>query len=634
MDNAVCPHPLGMHRIALWALFFMPILAPPVTADEVPRQSDYEISYISEWEWYSNELIPPGTFDRRTPEAIRDLPYTYSARSGPTQFTLRRILHLPASTQPYALKITYLASSYRVFLNGDEVLSTGSVEPPYRPRYQPTEVFFTSDGDPTEIVIHGANDHHRRVRLAPIQLGRGRRIEAETTRRVIRDSILFGSLLLLSLYHILLFTLYQKERSVLFFAIIAGISALRVGVTTERILVRIWPEMPGELMMKIGFAPVFLLLPLFILYIAELGLFSYVGSLRKPAKWFGIASSLLIIATPVSVYDAIFQFGLPVIVFGAIYVLIQVLRADTKPKGRSTDGSDNTDNEILHKTDTPGDTGGGIGGGTGGARESREASLVLFFGASVVTVAAILDYLREIDRIQTPELLSLGILVFLLLQAYFLAHRLQQSAQRSDLLAATVRALNTDLEHRISVRTKELAEANQQLQILSRTDVLTGLANRRFFNDTFERGWKHALREQRSIAVVLLDVDRFKLYNDQYGHIEGDRCLQAIAGVIGGATRRDTDLAARYGGEEFVVLMPGADVRAAHEIAEKIRAGIERLAIAHSSSPEGDIVTASLGYAAIVPTREDSPQSLLTVADGHLYTAKRNGRNRIYPPGS
>lgn len=546
-----------------------------------------------QWEWYPGVLAAPDTIDSLRPEETIRLPYTYRAKDGPSQFTLRRVFHLPYADRAYAIKINYLAAAYRVYVNGVEVVATGAVEAPLRSQYLPTETYLTVTGGATEVIVHGANDHHRRVRLSSIEIAPGQLIANRTIRGVIKDAILFGSLLLLAVYHLVLFFQSRREGSAIVFAAIAGITALRVGITTERILVRIWPAMPGELMMKIGYAPVFLLLPLFILYIEKLDLFPSISRLRIPAVAAAVGSTLLVAIAPVSVYDAVFQYGLPLIVLAAVYVIVQIIRFQTD--------------------------------------ENRNATLVLLFGTGIVLVGGILDYFREIDRIQTPELLSVSILFFLLLQAYFLAHRFHRAYLRADNLAGEIQVLNQDLERRIAERTNELAVANTRLEELSRTDVLTGLANRRFFNEAIQREWAHATRDRRPLAIIMLDIDRFKRYNDRYGHIEGDRCLQHVGLVLASMAQRSTDLAARFGGEEFVMLLPNTSEEAAAALAEEVRLRIFKLGIEHDDSPESDVVTASLGYASIVPEPTNSYQALLTTVDDYLYAAKRNGRNRVAP---
>jgi diguanylate cyclase (GGDEF)-like protein/PAS domain S-box-containing protein len=180
----------------------------------------------------------------------------------------------------------------------------------------------------------------------------------------------------------------------------------------------------------------------------------------------------------------------------------------------------------------------------------------------------------------------------------------------------------------------KLENALQRMEQMAATDELTGLANRRHFDDVAETEWRRCGRERRPLSVLLLDADHFKLFNDRYGHLAGDECLRAIASRLAAATRRPGDLAARFGGEEFLLLMPQADRAGSLNVAERVRKLVLDLAIAHEGSPVTGIVTVSIGVATAWP---GDPQSggpknistLLTAADAALYQAKSGGRNRV-----
>ena len=184
------------------------------------------------------------------------------------------------------------------------------------------------------------------------------------------------------------------------------------------------------------------------------------------------------------------------------------------------------------------------------------------------------------------------------------------------------------MERLVEEKTEELQTANDRLSRLSFLDALTGLANRRRFDEARDVEWRRAHRFGTSLALVMADVDGFKGYNDALGHPAGDRCLSAIAGVFLGSTRRAGDLAARYGGEEFAVLLPGTDKPEALALAEAIRRGVEALAIEHPASPTGPTVTISLGVSACFPSQGKPIGSLVADADAALYRAKDEGRNR------
>lgn len=188
---------------------------------------------------------------------------------------------------------------------------------------------------------------------------------------------------------------------------------------------------------------------------------------------------------------------------------------------------------------------------------------------------------------------------------------------------------HAEMEKLVAEKTEALRLANEHLSRLSFVDALTGLSNRRRMDETLETEWRRAERAGSSLAVVMADIDAFKAYNDTLGHPEGDKCLVKVAEVIRQAVGRAGDLAARYGGEEFVILMPGAEIAAAKEFAERLRQACEACAIPHPASPAGKVVTISLGVAACRPDAQGSAAELMALADAALYRAKQEGRNRV-----
>jgi diguanylate cyclase (GGDEF)-like protein len=214
-------------------------------------------------------------------------------------------------------------------------------------------------------------------------------------------------------------------------------------------------------------------------------------------------------------------------------------------------------------------------------------------------------------------------------RAVFTAERLDGVMLIAGQLAVSLdnALLYASLERKVTERTQALAEANARLETLSVTDVLTGLPNRRKLMETLAGEWARAERTRQPIAVAMIDVDQFKLYNDHYGHLAGDQCLRVIGAVLHENVRA-TDLAARYGGEEFTVVLPGANAADARLVAERMRAALAATRQPHETSVHG-IVTISVGIASIVPSKSSSFEELLEQADGNLYFAKQHGRNQV-----
>ena len=173
-----------------------------------------------------------------------------------------------------------------------------------------------------------------------------------------------------------------------------------------------------------------------------------------------------------------------------------------------------------------------------------------------------------------------------------------------------------------------LALRNRFLLAETQTDGLTGVANRRCFDESFASTWREACVTGGALGLIIIDIDNFKAFNDYYGHQGGDDCLRLVAGRASQEVRRG-DLFARYGGEEFAVILPGTPLAAAVAGAERIRAGILALSLPHLGVGEGAIVTISLGVAVMSPTSGDDPRQLIEAADANLYAAKRGGRNQV-----
>lgn len=177
----------------------------------------------------------------------------------------------------------------------------------------------------------------------------------------------------------------------------------------------------------------------------------------------------------------------------------------------------------------------------------------------------------------------------------------------------------------------KLDQFSRELARLSREDVLTGLANRRHFNETFQIEWDRARRQQQPLALIFVDIDHFKPFNDTHGHLEGDRVLSEVGRALRSVLRRPGDMAARYGGEEFVVLLPGTPREGALEVAEQVLEAIRALSIPHRASSVGQALTASAGVAALVPLPGMRSAQLIARADEAVYAAKAAGRNRVVP---
>ena len=197
-------------------------------------------------------------------------------------------------------------------------------------------------------------------------------------------------------------------------------------------------------------------------------------------------------------------------------------------------------------------------------------------------------------------------------------------------------AYATDRQHRenylqncmIELNRIELMQQAQQLSLLSQQDALTGLANRRYLDETLDNEWRRALRHETPLTIMMVDIDFFKPYNDSLGHLKGDQCLKDIATAISSIAARSGDLVARYGGEEFLLLFPMTNAQQAKIQAERLMNAIKKIAIVHPCSSVSPYVTINVGVATTIPRLNDSISAFVSRADHALYQAKTNGRNQ------
>ncbi len=250
--------------------------------------------------------------------------------------------------------------------------------------------------------------------------------------------------------------------------------------------------------------------------------------------------------------------------------------------------------------------------------EQRAAASPVFLPFLLLIKRPHLARMTASQRQQVDDVITIPVdQTELLLRVESLLHARHQSLKLRALLAQE------------RLKEQQLETDNQILQQIATQDGLTGISNRRAFDEKLAYEWKLGRREQTPLVVVLCDVDYFKAYNDTYGHITGDQCLREIAGVLDKEIRRPADLASRYGGEEFTLILPKIDLEGALHLLNRIRSTLRACAIAHSQSAVGPYVSLSFGLASTVPNWQLQPEDLLRATDAALYQAKAEGRDLV-----
>ena len=586
------------------------------------------ISLDGKWEFYWNQLLVPEDFGNVEDESTEyiEVPGSWNKYitndkelSGNGYATFRLYVKTEDAKR-LGLKIPRIFTAYKLWINGELLASTGTVgtgKEAMSPQYLPQAAFFTSLRGENEIVIQVSNYHHRSGGiLESIVLGSEKMILDMRYKKIAYEFLLFGCLMIMGLYHIILFSYRTKNTSPLYFGLFCLFLGIRTLVVGERMFIYLFPDFSWELAHKIQTMAFYLGLPTIVTFFMTVFPLSFHRKAVRIIQITGIAFGLLVLLTPARIFT-VFNPGYQIFAFCVIvYLIIGFIRAlFRKEKG-------------IRLT---------IAGGM---------ALVLTSLNDIIFLSIWMNdnhtpLLRSI--IKTGSLSSFGQLVFIFANSLILAKRFSGSLEHEEVITKQLKEINQDLDVLVRKRTEDLEEAkrkiedqkwelekaNDILQVISLKDPLTGLWNRRHYDDAIKAEWNRSLRHKRHIAFMIIDIDYFKEFNDCYGHMAGDKCLVTFAQAIKSLFKRSGDLTVRYGGEEFVIVLPETEREDAIKMADLVLKTIEDLNIPHESSLVSPRVTISIGVSSIVPSFDDSIELLLQTADKALYQAKNSGRNQL-----
>jgi len=543
--------------------------------------------------------------------------YRYGEQSLPGQGAGSYFLKilLPAAKARYALEFPTAGTAYNLFVDGQLIGGTGIYSldasmgsPAYLPKFYDLGVH---SGE-LELRVDVSNYDHRLGGLwESITFGKRDLVRQNRESRIATQLFLFGTIFIMGIYHLGVFSLSTRGRGALYFGIFCLLIGLRTLTTGEIYLNQLWPSLDWVWLIKLEYLTFYLGIPTFFVFIR----------LQFPDEIDGRISKFVVLISSVFALMVIFLsplvFTITLIFFQPFSILVMLY--------------------VIY------------GLGLAFLRGEEGSSMVLI-GFLAIMVTFLNDMLYVSNIIQTGSLISLGLLIFILTQAFLISIRFSRTYATIDQQRIKLERTNSayeaeiktrklaeqevlkhkdHLEELVKDRTNELEVANDRLKRLSRVDGLTAIANRRRLDEEVDREWKRMLREKRPLGIIICDIDHFKLYNDTYGHQQGDDCLIRVATAIRDSVNRPGDLAARYGGEEFCVVLPETGSEGAFKIAETIRQNVRSLNLKHESSPVAPVVTISVGVATLIPDRNSQPTLLLQAADRALYQAKGNGRDRV-----
>ncbi|MGC4019280.1 MAG: diguanylate cyclase [Muricomes sp.] len=584
-------------------------------------------SLDGQWEFYWNQLLNPGEVAPNLITGYVDVPRSWnkyeankSTYSGDGYATYRLTFSIDDNRR-LALKIPRLRTAYKLWGNGELIASAGTVgktRDTMKPQYLPQISFFDAKAGDNEILIQVSNFYHRSGGISEsLKLGSEGQIVGLKLRNTAMEFILFGSLMVIGAYHLVLFFFRKKkDGSPLYFGLFCALIGIRTLLGGECFLFYLMPEFNWEIAHKILTLTYYLGVPLALMFLRSIFPKYFNIRMIRGAQIMGGIFVLILLFTPARIFTVInivYQIWSFAVIFYIVGALVRI---------------------FIHR-----EKGGWLIGTGAIALLIGGINDIIFFTPCIYENKFI--FLGNLVRV--GNLTPLGLFIFACTNSLLIAKRFSDALEQKEIMTVKLVEVNAHLDELVNQRTKDLAESNrkiesqnlelerrnQTLQKLSFRDPLIGIWNRRKYDQMIDQEWRRCLREQRPMAILFLDIDYFKRFNDFYGHKEGDECLIKVGQALRNSLSRSTDMLARYGGEELIVLLPGSSKEEAIKTADMLRKRVENLAIPHENSPTGDYVTVSIGCTSAVPAMNSSYQDLFNIADEALYQAKNAGRNQV-----
>lgn len=590
----------------------VPVQSGPGVLDVTAGDRENRLSELrGAYELYWHQLLEPADFaaNAQRQTGYMEMPNNWNnftlngkqlPRKGYATFRLTLKVSHPEDTKGLLIPVMY--SNYKLWVDGRLIAVSGKVgrDPGSSvPQKITQEVYFQPKSDQVQILLQISNyDNYAGGMWEPIRYGSATEIAASHDRKTIFTAILLGIVIMAGAYHIGLGVLRRKDTSLLYFGVFCFDVALRSLTVDEIFLMKVFPDFSWQLASRIEYICFYIGVPLIAIFLKKLFPAEVSTVFIKVVTAAAALYTLFTILTPADVYYQILLYYQILAVLSAIYAMVAIVRA------------------AMHR---------------------REGAIYAMVGYIVFTLAVLFDILGSILNVAELSSNAVGVAAFTFCFSLVLSKKLSLAFNKTEQLAGELALVNDSLDTKVRDRTRELAESNRKLEELnlqlrewSVIDGLTGVYNRRYFDDQLKKQLERCQAEGLPLSVMLIDVDFFKKYNDTYGHLQGDECLREVAQTLKSSLeqREIAAVLTRYGGEEFAVILPGYELTLVMETAEALCEGIRERQLPHIGSEVSDCVTISAGAACMVPGPGKDARTLVEAADKQLYTAKSSGRNR------
>lgn len=585
-------------------ILFYPFTAEAKQQTEIPEiniQDDFNgdrtPSLEGQWSYFKGIVTPEEIKYNWQNGKVVNVPISFKDLIGSNDGTgtFATYIKIPSSKvgQMLAINIPYEYSAFRFYVDGYFETSVGEVgknRETHKSEVAPSIVYFTPKSSKVFLTMQISNfDLVRGGFVEKIYIGDAEDVVHASSTEVFWNSFLIGSILIIGLFTISIGIYKGYGKVFLIFGLFCLSIASRALFGVPFVYAKLWPDYPWEWAMKLEYFFTCLATYFFVylIYSISNGYFKkWAFAIISVIIW--LLATVILVTKPEffqTVFFTVFTISFPIFIYSAW---------------------------VLCKS----------------VKEKNSLAISNGIGVIIVFIAVMIDFFNGIGWTNLPPLSFFATALYVLLQLVFLSRQFAKEVTSRIRLNNTLQELNSNLDEKIYLRTKELEEANEKLQHVANRDALTGIYNRQYFNEYMASTFIESNKMNRPLSMLMIDADNFKKYNDFYGHIEGDYLLQKLATIMSEFVP-DNGMIARYGGEEFSIVLTDTSKEKAVQLASAIQMYIEKEEISEKEQSYGGI-TVSIGVATMDETTSFATvNELIDAADQNLYISKKTGKNKV-----
>lgn len=559
--------------------------------------NDKLISLDGQWAFHWKQLLTPTEAKQQKTSEYMEVPNAWDVQTGSVlgYATYSLTIQIPENSQGQVMGIyiPHQYSSYSLWADEERIASNGKIgesKESSEPAFRKELAYFTPDSSEIKLTMQVSNfEFPIGGATRPILFGTADAISTHYTELIASTLFVIGGILVMGIYQLGIFIFRRQERAFLYFGIVSIIIAARALFVEPLFITVLFPDFSWLWQSRLEHLILFVGYMMYLLFLRYL----YPNEMsRWVVRWSIVLSVvLLVITTIVSplIYRPIFNYFLVIAFVTMMYVLYVLFKA---------------------------------------VRMKRPTAVVNLTASILFFMTVINDALISLNWSDGMHLATYGFFMYILIQSINLSRNYARKFQESESLTDELRDLNLTLDEKIHARTKQLEVMNEKLHELTLLDGLTGLNNRRFFDEKMVEKAEKVKLTKDPVTLLLIDLDDFKKYNDTYGHVLGDELIKLAAAIFKNVVG-SRGYIARYGGEEFAIILPDCTEEKGYILAEEIRLAMEDAKMEHLESSVSEFATLSIGGTSSSRHPHQCPEDWIKLADRALYESKEKGRNRV-----